>query len=502
MLLACSWDTLLVLYVTASLFHTTICLGLGRGGSWLGNQSVLTREEFAAIILGTIFLFIGVGACCLAVVRSGSTRRILSWFGILAGLYGVRLFAEVPAAFSLLAGSFSDIAPQLVWVIIYVLPIPALFFWAELSLGNLRRFLHILVVAASVIAVVGVSTVLLHKSPARFMPYFRVQVICGLLGVAVANVVPRIGNRYLVIRSWVSAVGTLLFAAAVIYENSRTFLNLREYPFHSFESVAFALFLFSQGWVATEKVVADEYRLLSIENELTMAREIQTSILPRSNPEVTNLRIAAAYHPMTAVAGDFYDFIPVDQHHIGVLVADVSGHGVPAALVAAMIKMAVQSIVPCVHSPGDVLQGLNRMLSGQAPDQFVTAAYLFIDTQNYRVRYSAAGHPPLLLSRAGVLQRIESNGLVFGVTAQLDYPVRDIPICPGDRLLLYTDGVIEPENAKGKPFGESQLEKVVLGAKMCSPAEFTDRLLAEIRAWHPTSVAQQDDITVVVIDVC
>jgi len=248
-------------------------------------------------------------------------------------------------------------------------------------------------------------------------------------------------------------------------------------------------------------VFASERRLLAIENELAIARDIQTSILPRSNPEIRNLRITAAYHPMTAVAGDFYDFIPVDQHRVGVLVADVLGHGIPAALIAAMIKMAAQSIVPCVQSPGDLLQGLNRMLYGQAPDQFATAAYLFIDTQNYSARYSAAGHPPLLLSRAGTLQRIESNGLVFGVMSQPDYPVRDIPLCPGDRLLLYTDGVIEPENAKGKPFGDSKLEQVVLGAQKCPPSELTDRLLTEIRAWQPASMAQQDDITLVVIDV-
>src|SRR5271169_6617699 len=86
---------------------------------------------------------------------------------------------------------------------------------------------------------------------------------------------------------------------------------------------------------ALQMVFASERRLLAIENELAIAREIQTSILPRSNPEIRNLRISAAYHPMTAVAGDFYDFIPVDQHRVGVLIADVSGHGVPAALIAA-----------------------------------------------------------------------------------------------------------------------------------------------------------------------
>ena len=87
------------------------------------------------------------------------------------------------------------------------------------------------------------------------------------------------------------------------------------------------------------------------------------------------------------------------------------------------------------------------------------------------------------------------------MTAQPEYPVRDIPICPGDRLLLYTDGVIEPENAKGKSFGDTKLEEVVLGCQMFTCSELADKLLAEIRAWQPASMAQQDDITLVVIDV-
>ena len=302
-------------------------------------------------------------------------------------MYGVRLFAEVPTVFSLFAGPLSRYALQLVWTIIYLLPIPALFFWAELTLGNLRRFLQILVIAASVIAVAGISAVLLDKSPNRFMPYYRLQVICGLLALAVANIVPRIGNRYLVIRSWVSAVGTLLFAATVIYENSRPYLNLREYPFHSFEPVAFALFLFSQGWVAAEKVFADERRLLSIESELAVARDIQTSILPSRIPEVHDLSISAAYFPMTAVAGDFYEFVAVDQQRVGFLIADVSGHGVPAALIASMIKVAMQSVVTCASDPRAVLCGLERALSGQLRGQFVSAAYLWLDTENGKALY-------------------------------------------------------------------------------------------------------------------
>jgi sigma-B regulation protein RsbU (phosphoserine phosphatase) len=173
---------------------------------------------------------------------------------------------------------------------------------------------------------------------------------------------------------------------------------------------------------------------------------------------VNNLRIATSYRPMTAIGGDFYEFIQMDKHRVGVLVADASGHGVPAALIAAMIKVAMQSVVSCADDPREVLRSLDRILSGQLLGQFVSAAYLWLDTENRKALYSAAGHPPLLRWREGKLARIESNGLLFGVVSDSDYPVCDMPINPGDRFLLYTDGVTEPENAAGDFFGDHKLQ--------------------------------------------
>jgi len=406
----------------------------------------------------------------------------------------------VPTAFSLLVGPFSSSAPQVVWIITYVIMIPALLFWAELTVGTLHRLFQIMVFPASVVAVAGISAVLLHKSPNRFMPYYNVLVICLLLALATANVVPRIGKKYLVIQSRVSAAGTLILAAAVIHDNLRgTFLNLRGYLF--LEPLAFALFVFSQGWVAAEKVFADERRLLSIENELAIAREIQASILPSDVPELRNLRISAAYCPMTAVAGDFYWFIAVDPHRAGFLVADVSGHGVPAALIASMIKVAMQSVVTCADDPPSVLRGVERTLSGQLRGQFVSAAYLWLDTGNHKALYSAAGHPPLLRWNQGKLESIESNGLILGVMSGCEYPVREISITAGDRFLLYTDGLIEPENINGESFGDRKLEEVVRDSQLRPSSELSDRLLSELRHWQPASAPQQDDITLIVIDV-
>jgi serine phosphatase RsbU (regulator of sigma subunit) len=247
----------------------------------------------------------------------------------------------------------------------------------------------------------------------------------------------------------------------------------------------------------------NERRLLSIENELETARQIQSSILPASVPQLKDLRIAASYHPMTAVAGDFYQFVQTDNHHLGILVADVSGHGIPAALISTMIKVAMQSVTPFAHDPAQVLGGLNRILSTELRGQLTTAAYLWIDTESHSAWYSAAGHPPLLFwsDACGELQSIESNGLLFGVAQDSEYPVYSLTVAFRDRFLIYTDGLVEPENARGEPFGDRRLEQVVRDNRSQPASELMQQLHSELRKWQPASTKQQDDITLIVVDV-
>jgi sigma-B regulation protein RsbU (phosphoserine phosphatase) len=327
--------------------------------------------------------------------------------------------------------------------------------------------------------------------------------VFGLLVLVTVVALPeKVAARYLVLpHRGVLAAGTLAFAVEALYANLARPLG---YPSpRTLDSLGFAALLFSFGYVALQMVVDRERRLLSIESELAVARRLQLSILPAVTPELSDVRVAAAYEPMTAVAGDFYEFLPVDRHRAGFLVADVSGHGVPAALIASMIKVAVQSVAASARDPAELLLRLRSALHGHLRGQYVTAAYLWLDTEAGTARYAAAGHPPLLLWRAaeGRLRRIESNGILFGVEADSPYPACEIAVAPGDRLLLYTDGLTEPENAAGEPFGESRLERVLreLGS---SPAEEVPRsLLAAVGAWRPASVPQQDDITLLVIDV-
>ncbi len=460
---------------------------------------MMLRGQVGAIVLGTVFLLIGLAACAIAAIHGRGGVRPLIWQGIFSAMYGTRILAESPAGITIFPQLVWAARDELVWVITYLLILPALLFWMEISLGKLRRVLQIALVLALLIGIVGVFSSLIAHSPDRFLPYNNLLGISVLLVLAVVIAVPSLARRFLSVPSRILAIGTVVFAAAALHSNLKHFLDLPSLP--ALEPLAFAVFILSLGYVAAEKIFAGERRLLSMESELAVAREIQHSILPGSVPELKNLRITAAYLPMTAVAGDFYEFIQVDQNRVGFLIADVSGHGVPAALIASMVKVAMRSLLSSAHNPPEVLRGMNRILFGQMQEQFVSAAYLWLDMENRKASYSAAGHPPLLLWREHKLEPIESNGILLGVIPDPDFPVRDMPIKPGDRFLLYTDGAIEPENAKGDSFGGHKLEQVLSDNQSRSPSELSDQLLSEIRQWRPASTTQQDDITLIIIDV-
>jgi sigma-B regulation protein RsbU (phosphoserine phosphatase) len=333
------------------------------------------------------------------------------------------------------------------------------------------------------------------------MVYNNLLAVVAMLVLLIVVLVPKFSKLLVVLNHRIVTAATLIFALEVLYTNLSSVLHYRVLPLVN--SLGFAALLFSLGYVALEMVFSNERRLLSIETELETARQIQSSILPAGVPELENLRIAASYHPMTSVAGDFYQFVRSDNNHLGILVADVSGHGIPAALISSMIKVAMQSVAVHADDPAQVLGGLNRILSSEAHGQFASAAYVWIDTENHNALYSAAGHPPLLCWRntKGEMQRIESNGLLFGVEPDSDYPVCSVPAEPSDRFLLYTDGVTETENGAGEAFGDRQLELVVRNNRLQPASELSRQVLSELQRWRPAAVNQQDDITLIVVDI-
>ena len=459
------------------------------------------RADVINIVLGAVFFAVGVTACAIAAIRWRRGVRILVWWGIFSWMYGLQKLGQTPTILKVLPHSVQSFTPYVNTAVMYLLLVSALSAWRELSVGKLRSLVDLEIFVGSAIALVGIGTFLLGGPANKWMFYNNLLAVVAMLVLLAVVLTPKF-SRFLVILNYrVLAAGTLIVALEVMYTNLGTVLNYRVLPL--VDSLGFAVFLFSLGYVALEIVFTNEHRLLSIETELETARQIQSSILPATVPEIENLRIAASYQPMTAVAGDFYQFVRSGNNHLGIFVADVSGHGVPAALVSSMIKVAMQSVAVHADDPAQLLSGLNRILSSEAQGQFVSAAYVWIDTENRNALYSAAGHPPLLCWRntRGEMQRIESNGLLFGIEADSAYPVCSVPLGQSDRFLLYTDGVTETENAAGEAFGDQQLERVVRSNRSQPASELSRQVLSELQKWRPVAVSQQDDITLIVVDV-
>ena len=245
-------------------------------------------------------------------------------------------------------------------------------------------------------------------------------------------------------------------------------------------------------------------QLVEINLELEMARQIQLSILPRDTPKIRGLDIVAHYLPMNSVAGDFYDFIIVDDKRVGILVADVSGHGLPSALIASMLQVALTAQAAHAREPERVLSGLNQALCGKFERNFVTAAYVFVDMEKNLMSYAGAGHPPLLFSRksAGKVSAVTANGLFLGMFPEATYASLQLPIQAEDRVVIYTDGIPETKNPREQEFGTARFMKFMENNQSLEVNQFADGLLDELSRWseQPRGQGQEDDITVLTID--
>jgi phosphoserine phosphatase RsbU/P len=276
--------------------------------------------------------------------------------------------------------------------------------------------------------------------------------------------------------------------------------NLRPFFFgggRHIEPYGFAVFLAALGYVAARRAIHREQKLGEIQKELDVARKIQLSILPAGFPELPTFKVAARYVPMTSVAGDFYEFLIAEETRTGLLIADVSGHGVPSALIASMVKLAASSQREHVAHPAKLLKGMNSALCGNTQRQFVTAAYVYLDAHAKEMRYSAAAHLPMLLLRGGEVTEIQENGLMLAAFDFADYDTAVLPLVPGDRLVMYTDGIVEAEDAKEEQYGYERLSELLRRSAGQTPTEVADLILTSVQEW---AAKQDDDRTLLVCD--
>jgi len=262
------------------------------------------------------------------------------------------------------------------------------------------------------------------------------------------------------------------------------------------------LFMATVGYAVLQRMLATERRFAAVSRELEIAREIQRSILPGSLPAVPGLRVAACYLPMSEVGGDFYDFDSRQANGLGLIVADVSGHGVPAALVASMVKMGFAAEADRLGQPGLMLRNINRMLCGKFSGAFVSAACAVIEARKRTLFYASAGHPAPLLRRSdGRVETLKQHGLMLAVKPDIEYATAEVDLNDGDRLVFFSDGLVEARNASDAFFGNERLEKLLAFHAADSPGLFVEQVIVALRSWVGSETCLQDDVTILVVDV-
>ncbi|HXZ39567.1 MAG TPA: PP2C family protein-serine/threonine phosphatase [Terriglobales bacterium] len=455
-----------------------------------GDVLTAFHRDAPYLFLGAAFVAVGLVAAAFAAIRR-KHDSLLIYFALFAALYGLRLWIQS----RLLGMTVPDSAfyTRLRSGIDYIVLIPAFLFFTALGLP--RQFERAVGYAG-----VGIGCAL---AAANFSfgdsPYYHlinnIVVVAAFSFFLIRFMTDSSAQRsgpaaadFAVIR-W----GLLIFVAFVVWENIAGLLSVPP----KVEPFGFAAFLCTLGYVAARRTLQRDQQLNEIQKELDVARRIQLSILPAEFPKSAHFRVAARYVPMTSVAGDFYDYIVADDHQAGLLIADVSGHGVPAALIASMVKLAAASQRALADEPSRFLSGMNSALFGNTQNQFVTAAYVHLNADSRELRYSAAGHPPMLLLRNGGVTEIEENGLILAAFDFASYSNATHHLEPGDRLLLYTDGIVDVSITSGDFFGQDRLRESLRETAGLSASAAADSIIASVREW---SAKQEDDLTVLVCD--
>jgi serine phosphatase RsbU (regulator of sigma subunit) len=261
---------------------------------------------------------------------------------------------------------------------------------------------------------------------------------------------------------------------------------------------------FNEMVVNLKKAYKEKESLAALRHELNVAKKIQTSILPKAIPTSQNLDIAVNYYPMAQVGGDFYDFHVVDKNKIGIFIADVSGHGIPAAIIASMLKIAFSIQFAFADDPSRLLSRINKSMLNNVGTNFITASYIYLDFENNTMKHAKAGHPSIYIhsSETDEVKEFNQKGKILGLFPEIHTEMVEVPIQKGDRIVLYTDGIIEARNSSEEMFGEELLIGYIRKHNLMKPADFAKLVMNDVKSWIGNTVSNHsDDVTLMVIDI-
>ena len=447
------------------------------------------RADMMAAVIAVVLGTIGVAMLLLGALSDRRSRGPFLYTGLFALAYGTRL--------ALNTSSFGLLSEHPRWLdyvrsaFEYLVPIPAALLFKSFS-GAQRNALHRIVIGALVVC----AAVAIPYEAVTHAPYALKAVIDALVLVLVAVLTLDLLFPLTAGEDWrLVRIGAIVFAVFILNEH---FHFVRD-PFGLTREPTGFLFLLLMIVVTTmQRGTRAEQRLVAVDSELATARKIQMAALPRANPNLAGLEVAAVYTPASDVAGDFYDFLELENGCLGVFIADVSGHGVPAALVASMLKIALATQSENASSPARILAALNALFCGRLERQFITAAYVHIDSVANTLVAASAGHPPPVLGRGETSEEIIAPGVVLGRFRDARYEEVTCVFAAGDTLVLYTDGVTEAANTAGEQWGDERLRETI-GMQHNSAEELAGTIVGDVAKWRSVSGAPDDDVTLIVV---
>jgi sigma-B regulation protein RsbU (phosphoserine phosphatase) len=249
------------------------------------------------------------------------------------------------------------------------------------------------------------------------------------------------------------------------------------------------------------RLYVDSLERIRLQEEVTMARQIQLDLLPSAPPKLDCSIIVADSTPSRTVGGDFYDFIPIEgTNRIGIVIADASGKGMPAALLIAQIQAIIRSEVNNGNSISSMLKHMNQQVAmATSSEKYVTLFYGELDFEKNEFHYANAGHNYPILARAnGEVHLLETGGPIIGAFPFMEYASTSVKLEPDDVLFLFTDGLSEAMDANDVEYGEERIRRFICEHRDQEPQKLMDLIVEDVRSFDPT-YPPQDDTTIVTL---
>lgn len=250
------------------------------------------------------------------------------------------------------------------------------------------------------------------------------------------------------------------------------------------------------------RLLQDTIEKERLEEELSIARDIQQGLLPKTPPTADGFDLAGLNIPSLQVGGDYYDFFKIDDDRIALAIGDVSGKGVGASLLMSNLQASLHAMIYAKWTLAEIVYRINNIIHQNTPfDKFITFFLAVVDIKKCEMTYVNAGHnPPYIYHKNGKLEMLEVGGLILGMMPNMHYEQATIPLVKNDWVLMFTDGVSEAMNEKDEEYEEHRIEKFLQEVKKTSACDFVEALKESVRKFCGKA-PQSDDITILVLQV-